>query len=79
MLLVLIQKFEDEHYSSQRAAPHEVLLEMMRAHNVSPKDLYEVFGSKGMTFEVLCGKRAISKNAAKALAKRFNVSTSRFL
>jgi HTH-type transcriptional regulator/antitoxin HigA len=79
LLLVLIQKFEDQHYATKQAAPHEVLLEMMRAHEVKPKDLYDIFGSKGTTSEVLRGKRAISKSAAKALAARFGVSVSLFL
>ncbi|MBZ5723997.1 MAG: transcriptional regulator [Acidobacteriia bacterium] len=79
MLLALIQKFEDRHYATKRAAPHKALLEMMRAHNLRPKDLYQVFGSKGTTSEVLRGKRSISKAAAKALAARLNVSTDLFL
>lgn len=74
VLLALIQKFEDRHYATKRATPHEALLEMMREHDLSPKDLYEIFGSKGTTSEVLRGKRSISKAAAKALAERFNVS-----
>jgi HTH-type transcriptional regulator/antitoxin HigA len=79
LLLVLIRKFEDEHYTTKQTAPNEVLLEMMRAHAVKPKDLYEIFGSKGTTSEVLRGKRAISKSAAKALAARFGVSVNLFL
>jgi HTH-type transcriptional regulator / antitoxin HigA len=80
LLLTLIQKFEAQHYSTRRAAPHEVLVEMMRAHDMQPKDLYDVFGgSKGTTSDVLRGKRAISKKAAKALAERFHVSVARFL
>ena len=79
VLLAVIHKFEDEHYATNTAAPHEVLIEMMRAHNVQPKELYDVFGSKGTTSEVLRGKRAISKTAAKALAKRFHISVERFL
>jgi HTH-type transcriptional regulator / antitoxin HigA len=79
LLLVAIEKFEDQHYSTERAAPHEVLREMMRARGLKPKDVYEIFGSKGTTSEVLRGKRAISKNAAKHLAEKFGVSVGRFL
>jgi HTH-type transcriptional regulator/antitoxin HigA len=79
VLLVLIQKFEDQHYATRRAAPHQVLLEMMRAHGVEPKELYDLFGSKGTTSDVLRGKRSISKRAARALAEKFNVSIGRFL
>lgn len=79
LLLVLIEKFEDDHYSTVKAKPHAVLRELMRARDLKPKDLYETFGSKGTTSEVLRGKRAISKAAAKALAKMFNVKVDLFL
>jgi antitoxin component HigA of HigAB toxin-antitoxin module len=79
VLLALIEKFEDEHYSTSKAKPDEVLRELMRARDLRPKDLYGVFGSKGTTSEVLRGKRAISKAAAKSLAKIFNVKADLFL
>jgi HTH-type transcriptional regulator/antitoxin HigA len=79
LLLVLIEKFEDEHYSTAQVKPHETLRELMRARDLKPKDLYEVFGSKGTTSEVLRGKRAISKAAAKSLAMMFNVRADLFL
>jgi HTH-type transcriptional regulator/antitoxin HigA len=79
LLVVLIEDFEETHYATRRAMPHEVLREMMRARDVKPKDLYQIFGSKGTTSEVLRGKRAISKAAAKALATYFNLSVELFL
>ena len=79
VLLALIERFENQHYATREAKPHEVLREMMRARNLAPKDLYEVFGSKGTTSEVLRGKRPISKNAARALAELFHISPARFL
>jgi HTH-type transcriptional regulator/antitoxin HigA len=79
VLLALIQRFEDRHYATKRAAPHDALREMMRAHDLKPKDLYGIFGSKGTTSEVLRGKRNISKSAAKALAARLHVSAELFI
>lgn len=79
LLLVLIEDFEESHYATKKAEPHEFLREIMLNHDVKPKDLYEIFGSKGTTSEVLRGKRAISKAAAKALAKKFNLSIDLFL
>jgi HTH-type transcriptional regulator/antitoxin HigA len=79
LLLVLIEKFEDDHYSTTKSEPQAILRELMRARDLKPKDLYEVFGSKGTTSEVLRGKRAISKTAAKSLAKVFNVKVDLFL
>jgi HTH-type transcriptional regulator/antitoxin HigA len=79
LLVVLIEDFEETHYATRKAQPFEVLRELMRVHDVKPKDLYETFGSKGTTSEVLRGKRAISKGAAKKLAKRFHASVEMFL
>jgi HTH-type transcriptional regulator/antitoxin HigA len=79
LVLVLIEKFEEDHYSTRKASPDAVVRELMRARGLRPKDLYEIFGSKGTTSEVLRGKRGISKSAAKALASRFNVSIDLFL
>ena len=79
VLLTLIEKFEDGHYRTSRSKPHAILRELMRARDLKPKDLYDIFGSKGTTSEVLRGKRAISKTAAKSLGKIFNVKVDLFL
>jgi HTH-type transcriptional regulator/antitoxin HigA len=79
VMLALIEAFEDAHYSTQKATPDAVLRELMRARGLKPKDLYVVFGSKGTTSEILRGKRAISRTAAKALAELFHVSAGLFL
>jgi len=79
LLLVVIQTYEDRRYSTKPAAPNQVLIELMRARGLAPKDLYRVFGSKGTTSEVLRGKRAISKAAAKMLGEIFHVDVGRFL
>jgi hypothetical protein len=41
----------------------------MEARNLTQKDLWKTFGSKGITSEVFHGKRAISKAQAKKLAR----------
>jgi|SRR5271157_4486323 len=79
VLLVLIERFEDEHYRRTKSKPDAILRELMRARDLKPKDIYGVFGSKGTTSEVLRGKRAISKAAAKSLAKMFSVKVDLFL
>jgi len=51
----------------------------MEARNLTQKDLWKVFGSKGITSEVFHGKRAISKTHAKRLASFFDVSADLFI
>jgi HTH-type transcriptional regulator/antitoxin HigA len=42
-------------------------------------DLVPIFSSKGITSEVINGKRGISKAHAKALGKFFNISPAAFI
>lgn len=82
LLVTLIEKFETEHYKLERksvATPLSTLRELMAARDLKPSDLWKVFGSKGLTSEVLSGKRAISKSKAKALAEFFHVSAELFI
>ena len=79
LLVELIEKFEAEHYHLNASTPRGILLELMEARNVQARDLWEIFGSKGTTSEVLSGKRGISKAHARALADYFNVSAELFI
>jgi len=79
LLARLIEDFEQEFYQPQEAAPLEVLHHLMEARSVKPTQLWQVFGSKGITSEVLNGKRAISKTHARALANYFHVSADLFI
>jgi HTH-type transcriptional regulator / antitoxin HigA len=79
LLYTLIEKYDDEHYPLPEGKPLDMLKHIMESRDVKPKDLWEVFGSKGVTSEVLSGKRQISKTHAKGLAKYFNVSVEFFI
>ena len=79
LLSTLISDFERSAYRFPRATPADVLRELMRARGTQPRDLWEVFGSKGVVSEVLRGKRGISKERAKILARMFGVSTDLFI
>lgn len=79
LLATLISDYEKKAYQLKEATPAEVLRELMRARGMKPKDLFPVFGSKGIISEVLRGKRAISKDRAKALAQMFCVSVELFI
>lgn len=79
LLAALISDFERSAFKFPRATPAEVLRELMRAHGLRPRDLWDIFGSKGITSEVLRGKRQISKERAKMLAEKFHVSAELFI
>jgi len=82
LLVALIEKFETEHYHlerNSRSTPLSILRELMAARDLKPSDLWRVFGSNGLTSEVLNGKRAISMSKAKALAEFLHVSAELFI
>ena len=79
LLTVLIEAYEDQHYSLSGSTPATRLKMLMEEHGLRQRDLVEIFGSRGLTSEVVNGKREISKAAAKKLAARFHVSAELFL
>jgi HTH-type transcriptional regulator/antitoxin HigA len=57
----------------------QTLQHLMAARNLTQKDLWKLFGSKGITSEVFHGQRAISKAQAKKLAAFFHVGVELFI
>jgi HTH-type transcriptional regulator/antitoxin HigA len=51
----------------------------MEQRSLTHKDVWRLFGSKGVASEVLNGKRAISKAHARSLAEFFHVDAGLFL
>lgn len=79
LLVVLVEKFEDEYYPIDDASPHDILLHLMEENNLKQADLVGILGSRGVTSEVVNGKRQISKNQAKALSDFFHVDVGLFV
>jgi HTH-type transcriptional regulator / antitoxin HigA len=79
LLAVLIEDYEQKRYSMGDANPLDSLKELMRAREMRAKDLWPVFGSMGVTTEVLNGKRGISNEMARKLGEVFRVSPSVFV
>jgi HTH-type transcriptional regulator/antitoxin HigA len=78
ILITLIEAYE-KRYVSEAASPLDTLLELMAANDLKQKDVVPFIGSRGVTSEVLHGRRAISKAMAHKLAARFNVPHTMFL
>ncbi len=79
LLTVLIDEYEERRYPIRKASPQQTLHHLMEARNLTQKDLWKTFGSKGITSEVFHGKRSISKAQAKKLAEFFHVSAELFI
>jgi HTH-type transcriptional regulator / antitoxin HigA len=73
-----VKVYEDEHFSIPKAEPHDVLRFLMDQHGLRQEDLGDCAPQSRIS-EILAGKRAISKEIAKRLAKRLNVHGDVFL
>lgn len=79
LLTVLIDNYEERRYPIHKAEPRQTLRHLMEARGLMQKDLWRIFGSKGITSEVIHGKRSISKAQAKKLAVFFHVGVELFI
>lgn len=73
LLTLLIEDFEEKHYTLPKASPAEVLRFLMDQHSLKQRDLLDIFGSPSVTSELLNGKRELSKDHIRKLADRFAV------
>jgi HTH-type transcriptional regulator / antitoxin HigA len=80
LFVILVEKFESEHYPSQNlSTPHSRLIHLMEANHLQPADLIGVFGSSDIVSEIVDGKRSIDKSHAQKLSARFNLPSALFL
>ncbi len=79
LLTLLVEKYDEEHYQIPDAAPHEVIQYLMQERGLRNKDLEPLLGSRGVTSEVISGKRKPSKTQIKNLAEFFKVSPELFI
>ena len=79
LLTVLVDEYEERRYPIRKASPQQTLQHLMEARKLTQKDLWKVFGSKGITSEVFHGKRSISKEQARKLAVFFHVNVELFI
>ena len=79
LLVILIEKFEQEYYQHKGSTPQSILQHLMEARDISQSELADIIGSKGVTSEILNGKRSISKKLAKVLGEFFHVSPELFI
>jgi len=78
LLTLLIEDFEEKHYSLKVAGPVDVLNELMLANGLKQKDLVDVFGTPSIVSEVLRGKRKLTIEHIRRLSRRFHVSPEVF-
>jgi HTH-type transcriptional regulator / antitoxin HigA len=79
LLIVLIEKFEQDYYSPGAAStPHSMLLFLMEQRNLKPCDLVDIFGAEEVVSAVINDKREISQTEAQVLGQFFHVDPGVF-
>ena len=72
-----VKVYEDDHVRIPEAEPPEVLRFLMEQHGLKQDDLSDCAPQSRIS-DILNGRRAISKDIAKAMAKRFHVRADVF-
>jgi len=78
LLTVLIERYEEEHYSIPKASPADVLRFLLDRHGLKQRDLAAELGGESVVSEVLSGKRRLNAAHIEELSKRFHVSPAVF-
>ena len=78
LLTVLIERYEQEHYSVPQASPADVLRFLLERHGLKQRDLAADLGGESVVSEVLSGKRKLNATHIEQLSRRFHVSPAVF-
>jgi len=79
LLAIVIEDFEEKHYALPKVAPREALKALMEDRGLRHKDIAPIVGNKGLTTEILKGRRNISAALAKRLASALHVPVELFI
>ena len=79
LLAIVIEDFEEKHYALPKVAPQEALKALMEDRGLRHKDIAPIVGNKGLTTEILKGRRNISAALAKRLAVALHVPVELFI
>ena len=78
LLTLLIERYEEEHYSLPKASPADVLRFLLDQHGLKQRDVAADLGGESVVSEVLSGKRKLNTAHIELLSKRFRVSPAVF-
>ena len=73
VLMLLVEKYEDEQYAIPASDPIEAIKFLMEQNSLSRKDLEPYIGARGRVSEVLNRKRDLTLAMIKKLHKGLNI------
>lgn len=79
LLTVLIEKWDDDHDTSEDIQPVEMIKHMMERNKMKPVDLARLLGiSKSLMSDIFNYRRGLSKAMVRKLAERFAMRQEAF-
>ncbi len=75
LLLLLIEKYEDEHTPVDSPDPVEAIKFRMEQMDLKSKDLETIIGNKSLVSKILNKKRSLSLSMIRALHDKLKIST----
>ncbi|MDZ4803126.1 MAG: hypothetical protein SGI92_33620 [Bryobacteraceae bacterium] len=79
LLTALVEHYENKTVVIAKNTPHESLTALMEDRGLRHKDIAAMVGNKGLTTEIIAGRREISKTVARKLADGLQVPIELFL
>jgi HTH-type transcriptional regulator/antitoxin HigA len=79
LLIILIEKWDDEHNTFEESKPVELLKSLMKENNLKAKDLADILDlSKGTISKILNYHKGLSKTTIQKLSEYFKISQEAF-
>lgn len=79
LLVLVIEKYEMEHYPMPQLDPIEAIKYKMEENDLTQKDLVKFFGTKSRVSEVLNRKKPLTLKMIKVLYKNFGIPAETLL
>ncbi|MFZ0804217.1 MAG: hypothetical protein WBQ09_15120 [Terriglobales bacterium] len=79
LLTLLVERYEQEHYSIPAADPVSVVRFLMERQNLTQRDLIPQFGSESAVSMFITGQRGLTLEQVRKLSARFRLSTDVFI
>ena len=76
LLALVIEKYEDEHYSIEEPHPIDAIKFMMEQNGISQSDLGKIINSRSRVSEIFSGTRKLTLNHIRAINERLQVPAS---
>lgn len=73
VLATLVERYEETRWPIPRSTPREVLKFMMEQNDRSQTDLANLLGSRSRASEILSGKRELSLDQIRLLAREWHI------